>query len=386
VNDPSPASATLQELAQSVRLREGPAGVERFLWILAREGSLTAREMAASLGIPIPVVSALRREMEKRGYLSRGSGIELGEGGLELVETLWPGLPAGSTRCPACGGTGLAPAPAVETLEQRIRTLCLRRPEADVRLDQAHLTPDCLIRKSSFLIQEGLTAGRRVLFLGDDDFLSLAVGMMQESLGFAQGGALHVLDVDPRILETIETVAREESLPVIASSGDARSPLPTDLRGSFDTVVTDPPYTVAGLDSFLSRASEALDGTSRAGRVALSFGRKSDMEQAAAQGVLTGHRLVIRGYYPGFNSYEGAAILAGISDLYLLSRAGKAENPGGEGAFYTSEARRGARTYRCTGCGRKMAVGPGEASETIRELKEAGCPGCGGKKFRYAGS
>ena len=44
------------------------------------------------------------------------------------------------------------------------------------------------------------------------------------------------------------------------------------LRGnSLDSVVTDPPYTVAGATLFLSRAAEALDGR---GDVFLSFGSR----------------------------------------------------------------------------------------------------------------
>jgi predicted methyltransferase len=343
--------------------------------------------MAAALGIPIPVISALRREMEKRGYLSRGSGIELTGRGRDLVGALWPGLPAGTARCEACGGTGVATGQGEGALEKRVRSLPPRRPEANVRLDQAHLDAGCLLRKSLFLVHEGLIAGRRVLFLGDDDFLSLAVVMTLEGLGFAaDGSAIHVVDIDPRVVETIQEVAREESLPVTAASGDARDPLPGEFRRGFDTVVTDPPYTMAGLDTFLRRGVEALDGMSRAGLAALSFGRKSDTEQAGVQEILTGHGLVIRGYYPGFNTYEGAAILAGVSDLYLLHAAGERTGPAAGPAFYTSEKRRGPRTYRCTGCGRKSIVGPGEATETVRDLKEAGCPGCGGRRFRYAGS
>jgi predicted methyltransferase/DNA-directed RNA polymerase subunit RPC12/RpoP len=377
----------LEELAREVRLLEGPAGVERFLWAVAQCTSATTRHISQQLGIPVPVVSALRRELEKRGYLSRGKGMHLSSSGEELIRCLWGGVPPPARECPTCYGSGIREPVAEAGLIQEIENLCRQRPTPDVTLDQAHLEPRCLVRKANLLISQGCILGRRVLFLGDDDLLSLTVFLAAQRTDDFQPNSLQieVIDLDTRVVEVISTLSKALSLPISARSADARNPLADSLRARFDTVITDPPYTLAALRAFLGRAEEALHGSPRS-LVVLSFGRKSDMEQVQIQQLFCSYRLALRAFYPGFNRYLGAAVLGGASDLYVLARApglqGKQKrHPGG---FYTVEGRKTPRGYRCLGCGNLIRVGPEESFTTIQKLKESGCPNCGKNRFRYS--
>ena len=65
---------------------------------------------------------------------------------------------------------------------------------------------------------------------------------------------------------------------------DLREPLPAELSGGFDVVVTDPPYTVAGAELFLSRAVAAL--APQPGRhMFFSFGaRRPERDRGRAAG------------------------------------------------------------------------------------------------------
>jgi DNA-directed RNA polymerase subunit RPC12/RpoP len=188
-------------------------------------------------------------------------------------------------------------------------------------------------------------------------------------------------------LEHIQVSAKNEGLSIAVHTGDARDSLPDSLRKRFDSVITDPPYTLGALEDFLDRAEEALWESGR-GMVALSFGHKSDPEQVEVQRILSSHRMAVRDLYSGFNQYLGAAILGGVSDLYILTHAPVSPPSDGRQTrhFYTAEARAGLRNYRCLACGHRVAVGPERTFTTIEALKKAGCPKCGKSRFRYGGS
>ena len=108
----------------------------------------------------------------------------------------------------------------------------------------------------------GAIGGRRILLLGDDDLMSVAL------LRFARQFLLPieelvVLDLDQRLLEFIGSELDGAPFPIQRLRWDARRPLPASLAGRFDTVVTDPPYTVGGAGLCLARAVSASRPWSR---------------------------------------------------------------------------------------------------------------------------
>ena len=193
------------------------------------------------------------------------------------------------------------------------------------------------------------------------------------------------MDADERILTHLRDVAVAEGVIIGLVRHDLRKPLPKDLRGQFDTVSTDPAYTLPGLMLFLSRAIEAIKP--EGGRIFLSFGHRPPDEQLEVQTAIADMGLVIDQLTPSFNSYVGAGILAGVSDMYLLDVTGDAR-PMIEGEYtgplYTGQVRPTLRTYVCTECNSQIAVG-GEAGgqfATIEALKREGCPTCGSQTFQ----
>jgi N4-bis(aminopropyl)spermidine synthase len=372
------------EVAEATSLREGPAGVERFFWTVFQKERWTSRELSQDLRIPIPVVAAVRRELEKRGLLERGDGFRLSSRGRTLAEGLW-GKASNFSVCPVCNGSGRTPIQTSGRVLEGLRGILATRPERDVALDQAHLTEECVIRKARFLIREGMVLGKRIFFPGDDDFLSAAIlflisaDMGRESLNSVD---VMVLDIDKRIVETLDSLARSEDLPLRAELGDVREPLPEGLRGKFDTIMIDPPYTLRAFDIFLQRGLEALDPDG--GRIVLSFGSKAAPERLAMQRILCEKGLVMDIVEPGFNRYETGTVLGNQSDLILLTRVVDPVTLGEGDPFYTIEGGGGSRPYRCLGCGVLVSTGPGLQFSTVGRLKESGCPQCGGGKFRYA--
>lgn len=391
----------LQAVAEQAQLREGAQGVEDALRAIFRAQHdtaaepLTARALARIIRLPVPVVTALRRELEKAGVVEPGPHLRLTADADSVISQEWGWALAPSAQssvvCPTCGGTGVAPSgPEWEHLLAALRRHFADNPRVDVMLDQSHCTPETNLRRVAYMHEHGALAGKSVLALGDDDSLSAAVALVGKALSPTGKLARRVvaLDSDNRILSHLRDIAVSEGALIGLVRHDLRHPLPEGLEGEFDTVSTDPPYSLPGLTLFLSRTIEAVKP--EGGRIFLHFGHRPPAEQLAVQKAIVEMGLVIEQIIPNFNHYAGATILAGVSDLYLLS-VGEAATPIVEGDYaepiYTGQLRPTLRLYACTSCGTQVAVGGGAAGQAghfanIEALKEAGCPTCGEHDFK----
>jgi L-amino acid N-acyltransferase YncA len=274
---------------------------------------------------------------------------------------------------------------ALEKLERYFK----RRPTVDVTLDQTSALPESSIRRALYMYQSGALEGKSVILLGEDDSVSLAIMFIGQALGRDDlCKRLTVVEADSRIIDFIREVSSAESFNIECIRHDLRDPLPKELHREFDTFETDPPYTLGGLNLFVSRALTALKpGPGRQGF--LSFGAKAPDESLEIQRSLAAMGLVVNQVNHLFNEYEGASILGGSSQLiHLLTTQATApiiSESRYDFAIYTGESSPTERLYRCTGCRTVIEVGQGHDFTTIEALKERGCPKCGNGQFRYAG-
>jgi predicted methyltransferase len=259
-------------------------------------------------------------------------------------------------------------------------------PGAKLELDQTHCTVDTKLRRVLRMHEAGALAGQRVIVLGDDDLISLAIAAFAAvPAAGARPRRLTVVDCDRDLLGYLAEAATAGEVPVELIEHDLRQPLPAGLLGAFDVACTDPPYTVAGAELFLSRAVAALAGG--AGRhVFFSFGARRPEETLRVQRLIADLGLTVRSLVPGFNSYTGAGVLAGTSNLYHLRTTAQARptiTGQHAGPLYTAGARAAVtRPYRCAGCGAVHQVGPGARWSTVAQLKADGCPRCHGSVLR----
>jgi predicted methyltransferase len=372
-------AAAVAEVAAAVALAEGGSGVRDVLREIARSEPVPVRELSRAVEIPVPVVAAVCNELRRRGVVERSQPVRLTGPGREAV---------GPVRTvPDWTGASWAVPAELTGLAGELAELAAAAPAAKVELDQTHCTVATKVRRVLALDDAGALAGKRLLLLGDDDLTSLALGGYAAAVGAGTAGlaGLTVLDVDPDLLDFIADRAAAGGLPVTAVRYDARQPLPEPLRGEFDIVCTDPPYTVAGAELFLSRAVSALR-PGVGGHVFFSFGARRPDETVATQRLIAEMGLAVRALLPNFNSYLGAGILAGTSHLYHL-RSTAAARPAVTGPhtghLYTADGRVAvSRPYRCAGCRAVHPVGPGGRWPRIADLQAAGCPDCAGTVFR----
>jgi predicted methyltransferase len=378
----------LQQIAQAAQLREGPAGVAALLRQLYRQAPLATAELARLLGLPVPVTAAVRRELERAGLVERTSkGSALSPQGRTFAQEVLGLTGQDDPLCPHCAGRRIEVdrarwGPLLAQLEAVHQT----NPTVDTTLDQSHGTPETALRRALAMYREGALEGKALLILGDDDLVSVAVGLLGQVLA-PEGGLvrrLTVVDVDERFLDHIDLAGHNLGFPVETIGHDLREPLPEALRAAFDSAETDPPYTVPGLRLFLSRALEGL-GPGAGKDLLLSFAPRDPQGQWALLSTCTELGLAPLSITPDFNRYVGAATLAN-SGQFLHLRTTESTRPVVEGHYdgplYTMELRPAGRRYRCQGCGSIYDVGQGGAFPTIEALKGQGCPQCGGRTFR----
>ncbi|MDB5576250.1 MAG: hypothetical protein JWR80_1426 [Bradyrhizobium sp.] len=378
-------TSILDLIAQATRLREGSAGVQALLRAVYRAGSLRLQDAAREARLPLPVASAVRRELEKAGLLERKQGLSLTGDGREFVERdLGMRTTQLDITCAVCAGHGIVIPDSLKAEVERLAEVIAAAPSVDVTLDQAPCMPDTAMRRALLMLQNGALEGKRVLLLGDDDSVSIAIGLLGRAL--RQGDltrGVTVVDADERRISFLRDAAAREQLALEVVHHDLRHPLPERLLRSFDVIETDPPYTLEGARLFLGRGCEAL--TSEAdGHCFFSFTHWPASQMLELQKVFTELGLAVRAVWPNFNRYAGASMLGNLGQLIeLVHVAGSAaELPDFSGPLYTAEVNPRLRVYACTDCGKEIVLGEDGIPATIEEAKVLGCSSCGGHVFR----
>jgi ribosomal RNA small subunit methyltransferase A len=188
------------------------------------------------------------------------------------------------------------------------------RPDPDRNLDQFRATVETQVARAKLLLTEGHIQGQNVLFVGDNDLTSVAVACLETC------NSVTVIDIDVRVLETVELIACTEGLAIETVWQDLRDNLQARLRNSFDLCFTDPPYTETGVKLFVSRAVQALRGEPGA-LLYLCYGysRRGAERAVGIQQVLNESGLVIYTKLPDFNRYHGAESIGSCSSLYVCT-------------------------------------------------------------------
>ncbi|MER7100240.1 GNAT family N-acetyltransferase [Streptomyces humidus] len=372
----------LTEVADAVRLQEGPPGVRSVLRALRRLAPASTKELSRATGLPVPIVAALGNELRRRGLVTEARPSRLTEAGAELVARLGMDLVLDAT-CRTCDGRELVIPDVLDEAVTRLRALMASGPAADMSIDQSHCTAETKVRRVLALLTAGALPGGSLLLIGDDDLVSLAVAVVGDVLGGPIVERVTVVDISPEILEHIQKTAAALGTRVETVQHDLRHPLPAGLHGQHDVAMTDPPYTPEGARLFLSRAVEGLR-PGPAHSVFFSFGGKSPDEMLEVQREIMALGLVTNGYVRNFNEYEGSGILGGVGFFQHLLTTTSTSSRQGEfsGPLYTGDKRTRQREYTCAACDARILVGPGARWTSVAALRGDGCPQCGKGPFR----
>ncbi|MFF3498205.1 GNAT family N-acetyltransferase [Streptomyces sp. NPDC003247] len=372
----------LTEVADAVRLQEGPPGVRSVLRALRRLAPASTKDLSRATGLPVPIVAAVGNELRRRDLVTKERPSRLTPAGLDVVARLGMDLTLDAT-CTTCDGRELVIPSVLDEAVERLRAVMETGPAADMAIDQSHCTAETKVRRVLALLTAGALPGGSLLLIGDDDLVSLAVAVVGDVLGAPIVERVTVVDISPEILAHIRKVSAGLGTRVETVEHDLRRPLPAELHDGFDVAMTDPPYTPEGARLFLSRAVEGLR-PGPAHSVFFSFGGKSPDEMLEVQREIQALGLVTNGYIRNFNEYEGSGILGGVGFFqHLLTTTSTASRQGEYGGpLYTGDKRTRQREYECVACGTRVRVGPGARWTSVAALRDEGCPKCGQGPFR----
>lgn len=306
-------------IAERAHLRESVEGVRSILLTMYRFPSLKNKILSQKTGIAIPTLAAVRNELVKAGIIEKRNF--LGEKGREWVKANL-NLKFDYDPLPGNYNSVLQEFPEELSYLYNIKTYLDDRPTPEFSLDQSHADFSTVVKKTLYLLKRGDIEGRNIIFLGDDDLISLAVGLTQLAK------KITVIDVDNRILDFLSKSIKDLALNnfnIILH--DLRESTPTEILNKYDVVVMDPPYTIEGLRLFLKRARQVLksqilinDETHivTGKKCLLSFGNKPPEEMQKMQLSILDHGFIINEMIPDFNHYKGASIIGKFSHLYYL--------------------------------------------------------------------
>ena len=327
----------LIDVATDARLAEGPEGVRRVLRTVFMSEHIPIRNLAQEVGLPVPVVAAVRGELEKRGILTRKGGVSLTDEGLAVVQS-----ELGISCRQRFARPGVPPTPAIlDDVRERLAEIAESRPKVDVKLDQSHATPETVLKRAVYLYENDALEGRNILILGDDDLTSIGVGLLAKHLNISLGHVV-VLEYDRRLVDFLGETHKKEGLASSVVAHDLREDIPSDFFGQMDVFLTDPPYTLAGLSLFVSRGVSAL--LPEVGKMGfVCFGRRTPAETAQAVGALVEMGFAPVEILPVFNEYVGAQVLGGVSQMIRLVSTGALKplvTGTYQGTLYTADRKR----------------------------------------------
>lgn len=118
--------------------------------------------------------------------------------------------------------------------------------------DQLQLLPESVIKKVEVLRDKGDIEGKKIVCLGDDDMVAIALaltGLPKE---------VSVLEVDDKIINHENTVFKKIKANAKAYKCDLVKGVPEKFKNKFDVFITEPPDTVFGNSLFFSRGIDCL--------------------------------------------------------------------------------------------------------------------------------
>ncbi|QUI23176.1 bis-aminopropyl spermidine synthase family protein [Vallitalea pronyensis] len=340
----------IEEIEKQVSIDEGIMAIEQFLIQVYFENPISNKELARKLYLPIPLVTAIKKEFIKVGVVKQERGITMTSKGYDYVEDY-------------LGYRGLDKVLYNKLLNQAydledvfseelqiMEDIFDNRPTADMRVDQAHCTYITSLKRSLLALQYNTLIHKKILCVGDDDLVSISLGLLLRKLygGTNQSKSeIHVIDVDDRYLDYIKEIANQYGLPIICHKMNLRQAMDKKLIGNFDSFYTDPPYTINGLSLFLSRGIAGLK--KRKGLpIFFSFAHKSYDYSFDMMGKFYEMGLSLYRIMPKFNEYEGASIIGNIGQIMILNTTSYTtpvikEDAYYEDNLYTREVKRGSR-------------------------------------------
>ncbi len=370
----------IEKVNEKVNLDEGKGFIESLLLEVYISERTSNKNISEKVKLPIPVVTAIKKEFIKLNIVIQENGIKLTQLGKKYVEQelKYEGIDKNLYK-------GLINNNIPDDLIANVGKILDNRPPVDLTIDQTHCTKETSLKRALYSLKNNSLIGKKIICIGDDDLVSISLAILIKKL-FEKSenkAYIQVVDIDNRYLNYITEVSNKLNLNINCENIDLRSPMKNELSNKFDCFFTDPPYTLNGLELFIKRGIEALK-KEKGLSIFLSYGHKSPDFTLDMMRLFTNLNIVPVEIIKGFNKYEGAGIIGGEGQFIHLnttSFTSFVKEDVFTGNIYTGEIKNKPKIYICKTCGEKYEIGYKKEIKTIEELKTAGCSKCASTTF-----
>lgn len=373
----------------NLKLEEGSLVIEHLLIECYLKPGISTKELARKVFLPVPITVAIKKELIKAGALVQKAGVRITSEGKKWIEQDmgYSGLDVSLYRKLLADESnwGLELQDILDTLNH----LFALRPQVDVQIDQSQCTAETSLRRAILCLKEHCLIGKQILCVGDDDLVSISIGLLLKRLfpnKHRFQTRIDVMDIDSRFLDFIKESAVKENLPIECIYHDMRQPLKEPYLEKYDCFFTDPPYTLSGMNLFIARGVSALK-KQKGLTIFLSFAHKSPGFTLEIHRSLVQMGISVSTIIPNFNTYEGAQMIANRSQMLIMKTTDHSNVSSympetfGE-PIYTGEVKRSVRVYSCKNCGETIKVGFQCKLKSIEQLKNEKCPCCSKDTFK----
>jgi len=372
----------IESAYNKVNIEEGKNILEAFLREIYLSGSTSNKDIAQAIKLPIPIVSAIKKEFIKQNIVIQENGIKLTSIGNRYVEE-------------ELKYKGIKKQVYSELIDDDItlfndilsglNEIMDNRPKADLTIDQTNCTAATSLKRAIYCLKNSSLIGKRIMCIGDDDLVSVSLSLIIKNLfeDPKDKACIYVIDIDNRYLDYISEISAKLNLNIICENLDLRYPMKDELKNKFDSFFTDPPYTLNGLKLFLKRGLETMK-KEKGLSIFLSYGHKSPDFTLNMMKIFTDLNIVPIEIIKGFNRYVGAGIIGNEGQFIHLNTTSLSKNLKEEsfsGNIYTGEIKNRVKIYVCKNCKEKYEIGHEKRIKTIEELKNLGCNKCKSHTF-----
>ncbi len=265
-----------------------PRSIMRILGALKQTGDFW--EIVDMSDEPLPLVAYILKKLMEKGIVRTKNGE------MVLFEEL-EGEEFHIHRCIECDGRGVV----IDDFRKEFETFMeiqKNRPPAIREYDQGYVTHLTTFSRIAVADQKGDLRKKDVIILGDDDLVSIALGLTNLA------GRIVVLEIDTRLISFIKKISNEYGLDIEAITYDLQKPIEDDYLSSFDTFFTDPPETIDAFRAFIGRGLVTLRSPRCAGYFGLTRRESSLDKWLKLQEILVNEfRVVVTDILHNFNVY-----------------------------------------------------------------------------------
>jgi predicted methyltransferase len=154
--------------------------------------------------------------------------------------------------CSNCNGRGYVFDKFFEKIYKQYKEICKNRPVNLPEFDQGSILEEDVIKRVEFIYERGDLLDSDILVIGDDDLISIALGLTKLPQ------KIYVIEADERLVNYIKENAKKLNLSIEVIKYDVRNSLPENLLNKFDIFITDPSETLTALKTFLLRGMQCL--------------------------------------------------------------------------------------------------------------------------------